>query len=188
MERAQPRPADLPDGPIVGFFGLISEWVDQDLLVRVAREAPASHVVLLGRADVPTERLQGVPNLHLLGPRRFEALPEYVAHFAVGLIPFVVNDLTRAVNPIKLREMLAAGCPVVSTELPEVAPYAGQGVAIAATADEFVARVRERLAHPAEAAERARISAGVAGETWQAKVADLLGILEREGATARDPS
>ena len=138
----------------IGFFGLLSEWVDQDLILRLAREfsgilplpsgepptpvgyvaprrvgvrvsSPCAQIILIGKADVDVSRLQGIPNIQLLGPRPFSELPAHIAGFTVGIIPFVVNDLTRSVNPIKLREMLSAGCPVVSTALPEVARYAG---------------------------------------------------------------
>jgi len=109
--------------PAIGFFGLLSEWVDQELLLRLAREFPDASLVLIGKADVPVTRLEGIPNIHLAGPKPFSELPFYISSFTVGIIPFVVNDLTRSVNPIKLREMLSAGCPVVSTALPEVARY-----------------------------------------------------------------
>jgi glycosyltransferase involved in cell wall biosynthesis len=171
------RPADLPEGRVAGFFGLLSEWLDQDLLYEVARRVPECEVVLIGRADVPVERLKGLPNLHLLGPRAFDRLPEYVAHFDVGMIPFVVNELTRAVNPIKLREMLSAGCPVVSTELPEVRATRGEGVVVAATLMQFVEAVAERIRHPASREERRRISAGVAHETWSAKVQEIVAMV-----------
>ncbi len=105
------------------FFGLLSEWVDQELILRLAQEFPRATMVLIGKADVAVTRLQGISNIQLLGPKPFSELPDYVAGFTVGIIPFVVNDLTRSVNPIKLREMLSAGCPVVSTDLPEVARY-----------------------------------------------------------------
>jgi glycosyltransferase involved in cell wall biosynthesis len=120
-----PRPGDLPEGKIVGFFGLLSEWVDQDLLVRLAAELTDAQIVLIGKADVPIDKLKNIVNIHILGPKPFAELPAYVVHFDVGIIPFIVNDLTRAVNPIKLREMLAAGCPVVSTDLPEVERLGG---------------------------------------------------------------
>jgi glycosyltransferase involved in cell wall biosynthesis len=113
----------------IGFFGLLSEWVDQELILKLAQEFPSATIVLIGKADVDVTRLQGVANIQLLGPKPFSELPAYVARFTVGIIPFVVNDLTRSVNPIKLREMLSAGCPVVSTALPEVARYAGDRAA-----------------------------------------------------------
>ena len=169
------RPDDLPAGPIVGFFGLLSEWIDQDLLVRLARELPAVRVILIGKADVPVTALQGLPNVALLGPRPFQELPRYLAWFDVGIIPFVVNDLTRSVNPIKLREMLSAGCPVVSTALPEVEVFDGQcGVSIGRTAEEFVSRVKDWLACPATTEARQEISRSMADETWEAKVACIL--------------
>jgi glycosyltransferase involved in cell wall biosynthesis len=182
--RPQPRPADLPQGRIIGFFGLLSEWIDQELLHRTAAEIPDTELVLIGSADVPIERLRGRSNIHLLGPRPFAELPRYVAHFDVGIVPFRVNDLTRAVNPIKLREMLAAGCPVVSTALPEVAALAaglgrlGQGgVRIGTSVGDFIASVREELQRGMTVEERQRISASMAGETWEAKVNRILELL-----------
>jgi glycosyltransferase involved in cell wall biosynthesis len=174
------RPVDLPPGPVVGFFGLLSEWLDQDLLIEVARRLPECALVLIGKADVDVERLKGIRNVHLLGPRSFSQLPEYVAYFDVGLIPFVVNELTKAVNPIKLREMLSAGCPVVSTALPEVQGYRGVGVMVAGEAAKFVEAVAGHIRHPATAAERKAISDGVAHETWEAKVSGILGLIEGE--------
>ena len=196
-----PRPPDLPEGRLIGFFGLISEWVDQNLLVRLAREVPQAHLVLMGKADVPTERLAAEKNIHLLGPRSFEELPADVAHFDVGIIPFVVNDLTRAVNPIKLKEMLAAGCPVVSTALPEVEKCQVSGVrsaspcvrqptgsaaegpafavSIARDTDDFVRLVRYRIENPLAPAERQAVSESVRQETWEAKVSRLLELIEK---------
>jgi len=151
---------------------------------------PGCELVLIGKADVDVGRLKGIRNIHLLGPRPFGRLPEYVAYFDVGLIPFVVNELTKAVNPIKLREMLSAGCPVVSTALPEVQGYSGIGVMVAGEATQFVEAVAGRLRNPATAAERKAISDGVANETWDAKVSDILGLIGGKGnfdtETAKD--
>lgn len=171
------RPADLPAGRIAGFFGLFSAWLDQDLLVDVARRVPECEIVLIGRPDVSVDRLRGIRNVHLLGPRPFSQLPGYIAHFDVGLIPYVVNDFTMAVNPTKLREMLAAGCPVVSTDLPEVRAYVGRGVVAADSVGSFAAAVAERIRNPATPAERIQISNGVAGETWAVKVDEMMGYL-----------
>lgn len=175
-----PRPDDLPAGPVAGFFGLLSEWLDQDLLLRVAQCLPECQIVLIGRADVAIDRLRGVRNIHLLGPRPFERLPAYVAHFEAGMIPFVVNELTRAVNPIKLREMLSAGCPVVSTDLPAVRPYEGKGATVAASSEAFVAAVAAWIRKPASPAARRRISGEVAQETWRAKVQEIVRLIDRE--------
>ncbi len=174
------QPDDLPQhGRVFGFIGLISAWVDQELLIRIARAFPDDHVVLIGGFDVPVDALRGEPNIHVLGPRPFSELPRYLGHFDLGLIPFVLNDLTLSVNPIKLREMIAAGCPVVSTALPEVARLASEmeEVAVAADPEEFIAKIASFLDSPPEAASRQALSDMVAGETWQHKVQNILELL-----------
>ncbi|MDD4869233.1 MAG: glycosyltransferase [Kiritimatiellae bacterium] len=182
------RPADLPDGKVIGFIGLISEWVNQDLIVKLAQALADSHIVLIGKADVQVDRLKREPNIHILGPRLFRELPAYVAAFDVGIIPFVVNNLTRAVNPIKLKEMLSAGCPVVSTDLPEVAElsFNSEGkyrnkcsyVAIGKSEDEFIKLVKERVDYPLTIDQKQLISMNMKNETWEEKVKQILGLIE----------
>jgi glycosyltransferase involved in cell wall biosynthesis len=169
------RPEDLPVGPVIGFFGLVSEWVDQDLIVTLAREIPDAQIVLIGAADVSVDRLEAVSNIHILGPRPFQELPRYIAHFSVGIIPFVINDLTHAVNPIKLREMLAGGCPVVSTPLPEVSALADStlGVSVCNENSCFVEACRERVQVPVKPEQRAAISSIMRNETWCDKVDEM---------------
>jgi len=174
------RPADLPPGKVIGFFGLVSEWLDQELIVKLARALPGAQVVLIGKPDVNTDELRGTANLHLLGPRPFRELPTYLGNFEVGIIPFAINDLTRAVNPIKLREMLAGGCPVVSTALPEVERFAGMlgAVDVARTHDEFIRMVASRVANPTTPEQRRAVSRSMETETWSAKVDQILAAIE----------
>ncbi len=142
-----PIPEDIQDipRPILGFFGLIRDWVDLDLLASVARERPDWHFVLLGDSMVDLTPYRSLPNMHFLGRKPYEDLPAYCRQFDVGLIPFKVNELTRAVNPIKLREYLAAGLPVVSTPLPEVKLY-HHLVRISDTPEAFAAAIESALA------------------------------------------
>ena len=169
--------------PVIGFFGLLSEWVDQELLLMLARAFPQATLVLIGKADVPVTRLAGIGNIRLVGPVPFAELPAWIAGFTVGIIPFVVNDLTRSVNPIKLREMLSAGCPVVSTALPEVERCLrgnesdGRGVQVAVSRDDFVARVGSLLGAPLPYEARKALSDAMAHETWAAKVTDLISLV-----------
>lgn len=110
--------AEIPE-PRIGFFGLLHEWVDTDLIRALAERLPFSFV-LIGNSKVPLDSLTALPNVHHLGRRPYERLPDYCRGFRVGIIPFRHSELTQSVNPIKLREYAAAGLPVVSTDLPEV--------------------------------------------------------------------
>lgn len=159
-------------GPILGFFGLIHDWIDQGLIAHLARQRPDWTIVLIGNARVDVSALEALPNVHLLGRKPYEDLPGYCKAFSVGLIPFVVNELTHHVNPIKLREYLSAGLPVVSTPLPEVT-YHSDACYLAASPDEFVAAVERALAENSPARRRQR-SEAMTAETWE-KVVDRLG-------------
>jgi glycosyltransferase involved in cell wall biosynthesis len=172
------RPSDLPAGNIVGFFGLLSEWVDQELLIKLADKLshpPSATLVLIGKPDVDISRLENAPNIVILGPKPFKALPDYAVFFDVAIIPFIVNELTTAVNPIKLREMLAAGCPVVSSALPEVQAVAQtcEYIHSASTHEDFINAVTDSLKSPLTNEQRQQISASMRDQTWSAKV-DLI--------------
>lgn len=171
--------------PTIGYFGFLSEWLDQDLILKLAQEIPKARIILIGKADVPMTRLQGLPNIHVVGPKPFADLPAYIAQFTVGIIPFIVNDLTRAVNPIKLREMLAAGCPVVSTALPEVERCAREigverYVSIAPDHEAFVKAVASVLVSPLSVDERRKISDRARVESWSGKVDKILEIISHQ--------
>ena len=70
----------------MGFFGLLSEWVDQELIIKLGRSIPHANIVLIGKPDTDVDALRGIPNIHLLGSRPFRELPNYVGHFDVGMI------------------------------------------------------------------------------------------------------
>jgi glycosyltransferase involved in cell wall biosynthesis len=171
-----PVPADLEriPRPRLGFFGLIRDWVDLDLLAEVARRRPGWHFVLLGDSTVDLGPYRPLANMHFLGARPYADLPAYCKGFDVGLIPFKINDLTLAVNPIKLREYLAAGLPVVSSPLPEARLYEGV-VRLAATAEEFIPAVEASLVDPMRRQQRMET---MRCETWPAKLQLIYDALE----------
>jgi glycosyltransferase involved in cell wall biosynthesis len=165
----------VPRRPVAAFVGLIESWVDVELIGQVAQQHPEADVVVVGAAHVPVDTLQALPNVKLLGRQPFASLPDILRHVDVGLIPFHVNDLTLAVNPIKLREYLSAGVPVVSTALPELQPLAGmEGVDIAADRQAFLRAVAERLRMPADDATRVRLSDSMRGDSWEGRLEQML--------------
>jgi glycosyltransferase involved in cell wall biosynthesis len=174
---ATPRavPAELASlpRPIVGFAGAFYDRCDFELLRRIADANASGSVVLVGPIlDDP--RHIDRPNVHLLGPRAYRDLPAYVQAFDVGIIPYVLNDETRAVDPLKLLEYLAAGIPVVCTALPEARKYA-EVVAIAEDRTAFVDAVMEAARESDEGApERRRAVARPHG--WDRRAEALLGI------------
>jgi glycosyltransferase involved in cell wall biosynthesis len=165
---APPDIASIPR-PRLGFFGLIRDWVDLDLLAEVARRRRDWQIVLLGDSTVDLTPYRSIPNMHFLGRKPYADLPAYCRQFDVGLIPFKINELTRAVNPIKLREYLAAGLPVVSTPLPEVELY-GPSVNVAKGPEAFARGVSDGLNGQAGASRRAARMEAMRGEGWLAKV------------------
>ena len=108
---------------VIGFFGLLSTWVDIDLLVKCAKAYKDYEFLIIGKSEQRIDDLVRQPNVNYLGAVPYEKLPGIAKRFDVGLIPFLVNDLTIAVNPIKLIEYFALGIPVVSTSLPEVKKF-----------------------------------------------------------------
>ena len=172
---APPDAADLKR-PVVGFFGLIAEWIDLELIREIARRRPDWNVLLIGKATVDTSILRGLPNVRLIGQKPYDSLPAYCRAFDVGIIPFRVDDLTTKANPLKLREYLAAGLPVVSSDLPEVRKYADV-VRIAAGADGFIDAIEASLGERGEVAARTRIEA-MKNESWEARVEEISELIE----------
>jgi glycosyltransferase involved in cell wall biosynthesis len=172
-----PELVGLPH-PIVGFVGLIQDWVDIELVKYMAERHRDWTIVLVGKSLVDLSSIERLPNVKLLGRKPYEALPNYLKGFDVGIIPFKLNELTRNVNPIKLREYLSAGLPVVSTDMFEVARFVrSQGdlanaCTVVTTHEDFDAAVARALTSDSREARRAR-SDSMLAETWERKVAVL---------------
>lgn len=177
LDPALPLPAELAalPRPIIGFYGTIQDWVDLELIAAVARRRPDWSFVLLGQLLVDVTAVRGLANVHLLGRKPHAELPAYCKGFDVGLIPYRISERMTYVNPIKLREYLSAGVPVVSTAVPEVVRHAHL-CAIASTPEEVEAAIARAL-DDTPAARRARSDA-MAGETWAARVAEVSRIID----------
>jgi glycosyltransferase involved in cell wall biosynthesis len=173
---APPAISELPR-PLIGFYGALDDYtIDLDLMIRVARAFPKATLLVIGPKAMEIGRLLAEPNVRYLGPLPYEELPSYAAHFDVGIMPWLRNEWIRSCNPIKLKEYLALGFPIVSTRFPQLARHA-QLVHAADDPDAFVAAVGAALATPDPvAAERRRAS--VREASWDV-LADEVGALLR---------
>jgi glycosyltransferase involved in cell wall biosynthesis len=174
-----PVPADAAGmaRPVVGFFGLIERWIDLDLVDFLAERRPTWTFLMIGRVAVPDEELPRRPNIHFLGKRPYAELPAYGRAFDAAIIPYRLTRQVLHANPIKLREYLAMGKPIVSVSTPEIDKYADV-VRIADSREEFLAGLDELLARaPTEAEVRERMGR-VAPESWDARLRGVLGIVD----------
>jgi glycosyltransferase involved in cell wall biosynthesis len=171
---------DLPR-PYIGFFGLLDKWLDLPRIAEVARRRPDWTFVFIGPSQLPRSELPTLPNLHFPGPIPYAELPQVAGHFDVALIPFKMNALTSAVNPLKLMEYLALGLPVVSSPLPEVVKFKEQ-VRLAETTDEFISAIEAALAANTERGrvERRALAESMSWESKSGKLQDWIDtVLER---------
>ena len=158
--------------PIFGFYGLMTrEWVDFDLLEFIARSRPDWSLVLIGTMDDGREALTGLPNVHFLGAKRYDELYRYSAKFDVALLPFVSSELTLHSNPLKIREYLASGLPIVSLQLPELAEFS-EWIEFATDREDFLRGCEAALARRSAAEALARRLA-VADASWEARLARI---------------
>ncbi|MDQ3799642.1 MAG: glycosyltransferase [Acidobacteriota bacterium] len=162
--------------PVIGFHGLLADWVDFELIKKIAAHFKNGSIVLIGKIAVDAERkikiLDGISNVHFLGRQPYADLPAYCKGFDVALNPFIVNDLTLAANPLKVREYLAAGLEVVSSDIPEVRIL--EHCRVAQTHDEFIRQIEESLKNPPP---RTQVSDSIKHESWEAKIDELREII-----------
>jgi glycosyltransferase involved in cell wall biosynthesis len=163
--------------PIAGFFGLIEEWIDLDLIARAADALPDVSFVMIGSLAQPADSLKPKKNIHFLGHRKYELLPAYLKAFDVGLLPYKLNTQVINSNPKKLREYLAGGKPVVSVRVREVEKYGGM-VEIVDSPDGFADAIRRSIDGDTAEMRQERIEA-MREESWERKV-DRIGRIVRE--------
>lgn len=177
-------PADLValPRPVVGFYGLIADWVDLPLVRFLASAKPHWTFALIGKLDTDPSPLRGLPNVHLLGRKDYQALPAYCRGFDVAIVPFAVNALTRAANPLKLREYLAAGLPVVTVAIPEAERLAGL-VRVARSERHFLEELQAVLVD-GKGGPQLSLSRAMDRESWDDKVEELSRIIAGRLAVA----
>ena len=180
---AEPADQETIQQPRIGFFGVIDERFDIELLRATAALDPHLQYVMIGpvvKIDLAT--LPQAANIHWLGGKDYAELPAYLAGWKVGWMPFAINESTRFISPTKTPEFLAAGLPVVSTAIRDVIrPYGEAGlVEIADTAEETLAAFVKVLSRPRKdwlARVDAQLATGSWDRTWAAMRAEMVSIM-----------
>jgi glycosyltransferase involved in cell wall biosynthesis len=174
MDPATEIPAtarDLPH-PVVGYFGSIHEWIDVALIEWLARERPQWTFLQVGHAAIDVPGLRSLTNVKLVGAQPYVDLPAWAKAFDVAIIPYRHNRQVENANPLKLREYLATGKPIVSVSNPEIDKFA-RWVRIAEGREAFLAELENALREDSADAATERVAA-VADQTWDRRVIDVL--------------
>jgi GT2 family glycosyltransferase len=166
------RPLGDLAGPVIGYYGAISDWFDVEMVRYAASSRPEWQFVLIGDthgADVSA--LQKLDNIHLIGEQPYAALPGYLHRFDVACIPFLLTPLTAATNPVKFYEYLSAGKPVVAVELPDLEAVREYYYPVRSK-EEFVVRLEEALREHGDD-KRAAGVAFAQSNTWRHRYDEL---------------
>lgn len=155
--------------PRVGFFGVIDERLDIDLLNEISLRMPEVQFIMIGPVvKIDPDILPRHKNIHYLGQKSYGELPYYLAHWDVAILPFAKNDSTRFISPTKTPEYLSAGRPVVSTSIRDVVvPYGEMGlVEIADTAVDFIDAINRLLNMQDKAGWISKVREHLKGNSW----------------------
>ena len=172
-QKVAPEIAAFGPKPVLGYFGVVDERIDYELLAQLADARSDWQVVMVGpTCKVDPAEFPQRPNLHFIGARPYAELPALTKGFSVAMMPFALNAATEYINPTKALEYMAAGRPVVSTALDEVRMNFGSVSRIADSHAEFIAFCEKEV----EAPSRARIVRGLklaTENTWEANIARM---------------
>lgn len=165
----EPQDQAYINGPKIGFYGVIDERFDIELIRGIAEQRPDWQLMLIGPiVKIDEATLPEFPNIHYLGQRSYEELPAYLSGWDVALIPFLLNDSTRYISPTKTPEYLAAGIPVVSTPIKDVIrPYGIKKlVSIATGVNEFTRAIDLELNKPNHKAWLTKVDQFLSNISW----------------------
>lgn len=166
--------------PRIGWFGVIDERMDIDLLAKLASLKPEWQFVMVGPVvKIDPETLPQAENIHWLGGKDYKELPAYLAGWDAGLIPFAINESTRFISPTKTPEFLAAGVPVASTPVQDiVVPYGQRGLVEIASSAEDMAEVLTRAMAMQKAPWITQVDQFLAGKSWDQTWAEMENLMQ----------
>jgi len=177
--------------PILGYYGVIDERLDLDLLAAIANLRPEWTIALIGPvAKIDETTIPVRSNIIRFGQQAYDDLPKFLAAFDVALMPFARNEATRAISPTKTLEYLAGGKPVISTPIADVISLYGHVVDIATTGEEFIAATEAvfRRTSDADRQWRAHAARLVAAHDWDCIASEMLAVMSRASAPMIVPS
>ncbi|HEX6304643.1 MAG TPA: glycosyltransferase [Anaerolineales bacterium] len=182
-------PEDLKDlvaqgRPIIGYYGALAKWFDYDLLRKAARKRPDYQFVLIGPSydgSLERSRVEGVGNVHWLGPRKYPDIPNYLKYFDVATIPFQLNEITHSTSPLKLFEYMSGRKPIVTTPMRESEKY--PVVLLARDELEFVQRLDEALDLANDPDYLEALDRLAQENTWDLRARAILEALEGVGSS-----
>lgn len=163
--------------PVIGYFGLIAAWTDIELIAWLAAQRPQWKFLLVGHAKVDVDVLTRLSNVVMVGPQPYESLPRWAKAFDVAIIPYRQNQQVRNSNPLKLREYLATGKPIVSVPAPEIERFDGL-VSVANGRQNYLAAIERALAEDSQTLPMRRISA-VREMSWDRRADETFAIVTR---------
>lgn len=177
METKKPNEFQAHKGPIIMYSGAWASWIDDELVYEVANEFKNSLVVIIG-TQFGKKVNNTIPNIKYLGYMNYDLLPNFIKHSTVCIIPFKIEDLTIAANPIKMYEYLASGKPVVSTDIPEARNI--PAVHVGKNHLSFIQKIRSIFDGTLEFPEH-DVNNWLSQQTWEKRIYNILDILSISG-------
>ncbi len=176
VHQARPAPEveDL-SSPIVAYFGLIDERCDLSLIAYLATTMPKVTFLVIGAWRVDPAPVSNFSNVHIMDKVDYEKLPSYLARVSALILPYLVNELTESVNPLKLKEYLATGLPVIATSLPEVVKL-NRFVRTASGPKQFKEMLDKALTCR-KAGDQENLQSYLSSESWTAKAEEFSGFI-----------
>jgi glycosyltransferase involved in cell wall biosynthesis len=192
FSQASAADTQLPDEvrgmkhPVIGYFGTVGEFIDFNLLAFLAESRPGWTFLLIGLIAADVSQIRCYPNVIFMGPKPYETLPRWAAVFDVAIYAHLVNRQTRHSNPLKLREYLATGKPVVSVVTPETEAFADV-VYLADNPGAYLGAIERALREETPQLRRQRMAA-VKGQSWDARFEETVAVVDGMLTPGKDVS
>ena len=169
LEDSTVVPCEIKDlsGPVIGYVGTIFEWLNFEMIAKAAREKPEWNFVFIGPVTTDISLLHDIPNVHMMGPKPYSSIPNYLKGFDVATIPFIIHDVTLRASPVKFYEYLASGTPIVATRLPDLNRF-DHLVTLFSRPDQYIKSLEKALTDKSKTALNTRL-AEAGNHSWKSR-------------------